>query len=106
MSDVLDNFQKKARDHARTPMQVGIIPKHHVVCQVSFTLSLSGTHLNTRALPPAHLGCGSMMIMPKLGTRKLRSKMMPAYGVSGRRRLPPERLRMFWLVPTSFPGYL
>lgn len=25
MSDVLDDAQKKARDHARTPMQVGVI---------------------------------------------------------------------------------
>lgn len=24
MSDVLDNFAKKARDHARVPMQVGV----------------------------------------------------------------------------------
>lgn len=35
MSDVLDDAQKKARDHARTPMQVGV---------VTFLLSSAPTH--------------------------------------------------------------
>lgn len=55
MSDVLDNFQKKARDHARVPMQVRII----ILVPRGFgsTEWASGIQPNTQASQRDSLGC-------------------------------------------------
>jgi len=68
MSDVLDGLQRKARDHARTPMQVSVfdfarkgqvagVPLGSRVLLLS-NQTYSGTETNMLGLPLGLLGCG------------------------------------------------
>lgn len=54
MSDVLDFFQTRARDHARTPMQVRC---SLLRVSLRLTTTCSGTQPHTRVSHPAHRGC-------------------------------------------------
>ena len=72
MSDVLDDFAHKARDHARVPMQVR--KPLNVQDSKLGTEFWSGILHSTRASRQEPHGCGSMMTI-KSGTRRSRLKL-------------------------------
>lgn len=81
MSDALDDFAKKARDHARVPMQVSSNSARIAAGRTDGLIS--GTRPRTPASPPESLGCASMRIT-KRGTLKTKWRVMRAFALSGR----------------------
>ena len=99
MSDVLLNFQRIARDHARTPMQVSTCTPH---CTLAIKLGVSGPQRNTEVSPRGRHGCALTTITPVDGMLKRRRKILVAYSSSGEKLYPFVKSMKSWCADVGY----